>query len=449
MINVSVPMEFILDSSFIFFVLTIYTNMNFERSFSNFVKNSVNSIFWGIMSLLFEDFTYILFLMLFIVKMILKEKTIKFSKNRTIVMMIALISEMIFSLFGSLIARIVNLNKPKDFFVLSLINVNDLKSVLGLIINLAFFIAALEIIRFNEEKIVYIEERVEYLNLSNQFFWMLFFILISFEVILFVGSLEQMTSVMNGTIFLIFISFLFFICWQMINLFRDFSVQQKLANELEQNRQLNEYLKNIQEQYDDLRRFKHDFKNIILSMSVDSSENASKDYEELYRELTQQREFRNDLDGKIVFEYKKIANDPLRGLVIQKFFKAKSNGIKLNVEITDNYIQIDDEVLNVVRIVGILLDNAIEEASNGLNKNVDLAFVKNDDVLEISVENPLNHSVNIKNIFKKGYSTKGENHGIGLANVSELIDKDNNLYLDTEIIDDKLRITLMIINDFT
>lgn len=52
--------------------------MNFERSFSNFVKNSVNSIFWGIMSLLFEDFTYILFLMLFIVKMILKEKQLNF-----------------------------------------------------------------------------------------------------------------------------------------------------------------------------------------------------------------------------------------------------------------------------------------------------------------------------------------------------------------------------------
>lgn len=445
MISVSLPMEFILDSSFIFFVLTMYTNMNFERSFLNFVKNSVNSIIWGIMSLLFEDITYMLFLIFFIAKMILKERKLKFSKNRTIVMMIALISEMIFSLFGSLIARIINWNKSKAFFVLSLINVNDLKSVLGLVINLAFFIVALEIIKFNKKKIIYIEEKAKYLNLSNQFFWMLFFILISFEVILFVGSLEQMTSVMNGTIFLIFTSFLFFICWQMINLFRAFSVQQKLADELEQNRQLNEYLKNIQEQYDDLRRFKHDFKNIILSMSVDSSENASKDYEELYRELTQQREFTNDLDGKIISEYKKITNDPLRGLVIQKFFKAKSNGIKLNVEITDNYIQIDDGVLNVVRIVGILLDNAIEEASNGLNKNVDLAFVKNDDVLEISVENPLNHNINIKNIFKKGYSTKGANHGIGLANVSELVDKDNNLYLDTEIIDDKLRITLIIL----
>lgn len=115
MISVSLPMEFILDSSFIFFVLTMYTNMNFERSFLNFVKNSVNSIIWGIMSLLFEDITYMLFLIFFIAKMILKERKLKFSKNRTIVMMIALISEMIFSLFGSLIARIINWNKSKAF----------------------------------------------------------------------------------------------------------------------------------------------------------------------------------------------------------------------------------------------------------------------------------------------------------------------------------------------
>src|SRR5699024_12316617 len=136
-------------------------------------------------------------LIFFIAKMILKERKLKFSKNRTIVMMIALISEMIFSLFVSLIARIINWNKSKAFFVFSLIIVNDLKSVLGLVINLAFFIVALEIIKFNKKKIIYIEEKAKYLNLSNQFFWMLFFILISFEVILFVGSLEQMTSVMN------------------------------------------------------------------------------------------------------------------------------------------------------------------------------------------------------------------------------------------------------------
>src|SRR5699024_6196944 len=164
MISVSLPMEFILDSSFIFFVLTMYTNMNFERSFLNFVKNSVNSIIWGIMSLLFEDITYMLFLIFFIAKMILKERKLKFSKNRTIVMMIALIYEMIFSVFGILLARLINWNKSKAFFVLSLINVNDLKSVLGLVINLAYFIVALEIIKFNKKKIIYIEEKAKYLN---------------------------------------------------------------------------------------------------------------------------------------------------------------------------------------------------------------------------------------------------------------------------------------------
>lgn len=234
-------------------------------------------------------------------------------------------------------------------------------------------------------------------------------------------------------------------CWQMVNLFKAFSTNQKIANELEQNKQMNEYLKNIQEQYDDLRRFKHDFKNIVLSMSVGSAEKTGRDYEELYQELTQQKEFTTDLDGKIVSEYKKISNEPLRGLIIQKFFKAKSSGIKLNVEIIDNYIQIDNDVLNIVRIIGILLDNAIEETANGSNKNVDLAFVKNDDILEVSVENPLSHEINVKDIFKKGYSTKGAGHGTGLANVSELIDRDSNLYLDTEIVGNELRITLIIL----
>jgi two-component system sensor histidine kinase AgrC len=311
--------------------------------------------------------------------------------------------------------------------------------------NLLIVFFGVKYIKNKNLKIKEIKKEVDDLSLNSQLFLLVLFIFVTFISILFIGDIEGITSTISGVIAISYISFLGFATYQMLNMINVYSAHQKLANELEQNRQLNEYLKNIQEQYDDLRRFKHDFKNIILSMSVDSSENASKDYEELYRELTQQREFTNDLDGKIISEYKKITNDPLRGLVIQKFFKAKSNGIKLNVEITDNYIQIDDGVLNVVRIVGILLDNAIEETSNGLNKNIDLAFVKNDDVLEISVENPLNHGINIKTIFKKGYSTKGENHGIGLANVSELVDKDNNLYLDTEIIDDKLRITLIIL----
>lgn len=440
MVYVSIPMEFILDSTFIFFVLTMYTNMEFNNSFSIVLKNIFYSMIWGVISLLFESFTYVLFLMYFIVRKALKEKNIKFDKSNIIIVTVSLIVEMIFSLLGSLIARIIHISQLK-----SLLNVNNIEPILGLAINTIIFIIVLKIIKSKKEEIFYLKEKIKDLKLSNQFFWMLIFIFISFEVILFIDGLENITSVMNGTILIIFVSFLFFMCWQMVNLFKAFSTNQKIANELEQNKQMNEYLKNIQEQYDDLRRFKHDFKNIVLSMSVGSAEKTGKDYEELYQELTQQKEFTTDLDGKIVSEYKKISNEPLRGLIIQKFFKAKSSGIRLNVEIIDNYIQIDNDVLNIVRIIGILLDNAIEETANGLNKNVDLAFVKNDDILEVSVENSLSHEINVKDIFKKGYSTKGAGHGTGLANVSELIDRDSNLYLDTEIVGNKLRITLIIL----
>ena len=442
MINVSIPIEFFVNSMIIFFISLMFRCLDTEQfSLIRLLKDVLYSLLLGGLGVLFEDFNFLILIILFVIKEMIHQHRINIYKNRLTSFLLAIVVEITLLLICNLLGKVVFLIPIKA----NILRINDVYAVVSCLMNLLMVFFGVKYIKNKNLKIKEIKKEIDDLSLNSQLFLLVLFIFITFISILFIGDIEGVTSTISGVIAISYISFLGFAIYQMLNMINVYSAHQKLANELEQNRQLNEYLKNIQEQYDDLRRFKHDFKNIILSMSVDSSENASKDYEELYRELTQQREFTNDLDGKIVSEYKKITNDPLRGLVIQKFFKAKSNGIKLNVEITDNYIQIDDGVLNVVRIVGILLDNAIEETSNGLNKNIDLAFVKNDDVLEISVENPLNHSVNIKNIFKKGYSTKGENHGIGLANVSELVDKDNNLYLDTEIIDDKLRITLIIL----
>lgn len=179
-------------------------------------------------------------------------------------------------------------------------------------------------------------------------------------------------------------------------------------------------------------------------MNIDSSSKFDSSYENLYKELLKQKEFISDLDGRIISDYRKLVNAPLRGLVIQKFFKAKSKGINLNIEILDNTVDIEENILDVIRIIGILIDNSIEETINSEVKVINLAFIKNEDTVEICIENPINHSVNIKNIFKKGYSTKGEGHGIGLTNVNELVENNPNFYLDTEIREQKLRITLII-----
>lgn len=443
MVNVSIPIDFFNDCFVIFFTFLLYRRLNNEFTFKYLKNDVMPSIIGGVFCLLFDDIGYFIFIIFFITYSKSKFRKIKILNEKSDLLLLSLIIEVaVFQLCAYLSMKLISGVEVTRHLNLSK---GDLMLVSSEFVNLIIIILILIVITKKESIITSTVVKIKTLKMERQIFYMLFSIFFAFEVILFIGNIERITAAIGGTILIVFLFIVFFMGWQMLNMIKIFSIRQKMANEAEQNKQLNEYLESVQAQYNELRRFKHDFKNIVLSMNVGSTEKTSKNYDELYQELIQQKEFTSDLDGKIISEYKRIANEPLRGLVIQKFFKAKSNGVKLNVEITDNYIQLDNDILNVVRIVGILLDNAIEETITGTNKNIDLAFIKNDDVIEISIENPLNHSVDVRDIFKQGYSTKGNGHGTGLANVSGLIDKDSNLYLDTEIINDKLRITLMIL----
>ena len=74
-------------------------------------------------------------------------------------------------------------------------------------------------------------------------------------------------------------------------------------------------------------------------------------------------------------------------------------------------------VLHFVRILGIFLDNAIEAAAETQEKQLEIAFMKNQDGLSIVIKNStLPLDVSLK-------TTKGLGHGYGLSIASELISK--------------------------
>jgi two-component system sensor histidine kinase AgrC len=86
------------------------------------------------------------------------------------------------------------------------------------------------------------------------------------------------------------------------------------------------------------------------------------------------------------------------------------------------------------RILGILMDNAIEasfecsekiiniEIRNDLRRNRQLLIIENTYAQK---------DINIDNIFKKGYSSKPNNTGIGLWEVQQILKKNKNLNLYT------------------
>lgn len=442
MISVYPELEFLSDCLVIFFSLLLYYFFISKYAHKYLVIIIANSLLWGAMGMILYDFSYLFMVICAVIIDMIRQRKFRFNKSNVNSFILMLMLEIFLFISSGLVSEMIEhtfIKRTSTIYYVSQI------LMLNLLINLVLVIVSIIVINNKKIAIQRVRYKIESLDLGNRIFWMLFSLFIAFEVIIFVSDIEGVTSFIKGTIMVTFLFLLIFMIWQMIDLIQSFANKQKAIDAIQQSKQLNEYLTNIQEQYDDLRQFKHDFKNIVLSMNFDSKEKTNKSYEKLYNELSQREEFTSNLQGRIISEYKKISNEPLRGLVIQKFFKAKSKGINLNVEVVDDDYEIKNSILDVIRIVGILLDNAIEETVKTETKEIDLAFIKNKEVFEISVENVLNHQIDLKNIFKRGYSTKGEGHGWGLYNVNDMIAHNSELYLDSEIKDNKLRITLIII----
>ena len=84
------------------------------------------------------------------------------------------------------------------------------------------------------------------------------------------------------------------------------------------------------------------------------------------------------------------------------------------------------------RILGILVDNAIETAKDCPEKLVNICFKKDNTKQLLIVENTYsNKEICIDKIFEKGYSTKPNNTGLGLWEVRKILSKNSNLNLYT------------------
>ena len=131
----------------------------------------------------------------------------------------------------------------------------------------------------------------------------------------------------------------------------------------------------------------------------------------------------------------RIINNPgIYSLLNNKYFKAINLGITMNIEFFLDLNDLNVNVYKFSRILGILLDNAIEAASLCDEKIVRVIFRRENNNRRnvIIVKNTYsNKAVDTDEIFKKGVSGKENHSGIGLWEVRNYIKKSRNLNLFT------------------
>ena len=204
--------------------------------------------------------------------------------------------------------------------------------------------------------------------------------------------------------------------------------------------------KNLLEVSDSMRSFKHDFNNIIQAIDgyiyLDDMKSLQRYFESLIAEC-------NHVKLIDILNNQGIENPAIYGVLVDKCKIAEEKNIEMNIEILVNLKCFNGKSYLISRMLGILLDNALEAASECDKNVVNIQFLREDKANRcvIVVENTYNNKdVDTTMIFEKNYTTKKEkgNSGLGLWKIQDILKKNKSFELfttkDGEMFKQKLEI---------
>ena len=113
-----------------------------------------------------------------------------------------------------------------------------------------------------------------------------------------------------------------------------------------------------------------------------------------------------------------------------------------------DFTKLKVKTYELVRILGILLDNAIEATKTCNKKQINMLFQAGKKEDKIKISNTYQDSeINLIEIFEKGFSTKEKNNGLGLWEIKQILQRNSNLELYTHKIDNVFFQELSIYHD--
>ncbi len=234
------------------------------------------------------------------------------------------------------------------------------------------------------------------------------------------------TIVIAVSVIFITVSIIFFI----------YSHIQEVKTQLKLN-QMNErdaYINELEKSNDVLHKFKHDYKNLLLSLSASVNDSDNDNLKSSISKLLNYKRVDLRSDNNTTNLYK-IKDKLVKGILVSKLMFAKNNNIKTDFEIDDNVTIPENYSIDITRMLGILLDNAIDASLESDQPELIFAVVSFDDYIEFIIKNSIipNSNIHTNDVYKTGFTTKENHGGLGLASVREIVDSNDDLFIQNKI----------------
>lgn len=223
-------------------------------------------------------------------------------------------------------------------------------------------------------------------------------------------------------------------------------LQKKLLKKQEE-KNMQVYVHDLEESEDRLRKFKHDYLNLLATLRTSAVINKDQEVIAELEKYTQKQ-----INDSNIWRFKNVNHIhdlALKSLLVNKLGEINELGIKYSFECAKEITVFPANVkmFDLIRIIGIVFDNAIEESELlGIDKAEIKAmfYQEKPGELEFKIMNKCREKQNLNEIKKKGYTTKPEHHGYGLANIQEINDHYDNMFIEYRNQDDWFSFSLVI-----
>lgn len=303
-----------------------------------------------------------------------------------------------------------------------------------------FFVVVLLLTYFIIKKIItYFHLEVKYFDKDYlyPFFKKVILAFFALQILLFISDMVSIHSHFNS--FGSILASIVFICLLLtffamnsykVQIEREIALKQKKFEQ----EHLQTYTDEIVGLYNEIRGFRHDYAGMLVSMQMAIDSGNLQEIDRVYNEVLVKVNQKLRSEKYTYFDLNNIEDSALRSLIAQSIVYARNNDVEFTLEVKDTITRLSIDLLDLVRIMSVLLNNAVEGAAESYLKQMEVAVIRMDLETVIVIQNSCKITMSpSEDLFELGFSTKGRNRGIGLNNVKEILDKYENIILETEI----------------
>ncbi len=226
--------------------------------------------------------------------------------------------------------------------------------------------------------------------------------------------------------------YLLVMCCLLLAMRRSYLEQIQTESKQKSMQDLQDYTRNLEAMYNSLRSFKHDYVNILLSLSgyiEDGDMDRLKDFFE--SKIFPTKNLITGGDYKLN-QLSNIGVLEIKSLLSAKMIYAHESGIDITIDIPDKVESFLIDTVDLARILGIFLDNAMEATLETEQPQIGLNILQNKTSVSIIISNRFpDNGVMLHKLKQKGFSTKNGHQGIGLWNAQKIISSYDNVLLET------------------